>query len=99
MTTSPNSLSFQGQRCTVQVQCYHNPDNIALQLWCSDGPMATATVNTPLKLNEGIVCIKDWSENEGILEALIEAGIVSEPLGVYRFSYCEGSLCALQIQY
>ena len=40
-------------------------------------PIATATVNIPeMDLKENEVIIKDYSENEGMLEALVAAGIV-----------------------
>ena len=42
-----------------------------------DGPMATCTVNAPeYSLQANHVLIKDYSENEGMLSALEEAGIV-----------------------
>jgi hypothetical protein len=31
--------------------------------------------------------IKDYSENEGMLDALVEAGIVSKPLGYYQTGF------------
>jgi hypothetical protein len=41
------------------------------------GPTATLTVNVPeLPLNEGEVFIKDYSENEGVLKDLKQAGLV-----------------------
>jgi hypothetical protein len=48
-------------------------------------PIVTATVNFPeckdARLDDGShVLIKDWSENEGTLQSLIDAGIV-EPTG------------------
>lgn len=53
----------------------------ALRLWWEDELLCTATVvladATPAA---GCVWIKDWSENEGVLNSLIEAGIV-EPTG------------------
>jgi hypothetical protein len=43
-------------------------------------PITTATVNLPeFPLEEGEVAIKDYSENEGILDALTDAGVVSDP--------------------
>jgi len=44
-------------------------------------PIATATVNLPdEQLEEDEVCIKDYSENEGVLASLIKAGVISEPV-------------------
>lgn len=45
-------------------------------------PMATATINVPsLELPENYVVVKDQDENEGMMEALVEAGIV-RPTGL-----------------
>lgn len=42
---------------------------------------ATATVCIPgTDVPEGHVLIKDWSENEGVLQSLINAGIVGQPV-------------------
>lgn len=44
-------------------------------------PQFTATVCIEgQRPKPGHVFIKDWSENEGVLDALLEAGIVEEPI-------------------
>jgi hypothetical protein len=44
-------------------------------------PVMMATVNLPeTDLNEDEIIIKNYSENEGVLEFLIENGIVGNPL-------------------
>lgn len=44
-------------------------------------PVMMATVNLPeAVINDDEVIIKNYSENEGVLEFLIENGIVSKPL-------------------
>lgn len=49
----------------------------ALQLICDDGePWTTASVNMG-HCPDGCMFIKDWSENEGMVEALKEAGVIS----------------------
>src|SRR5699024_434250 len=46
-----------------------------------------ATVNVEsLKLGENFVAIKNYSENEGVLEALIEAGIVEKEAVTIAYS-------------
>ena len=42
-------------------------------------PYATATVAVDVKLAEDEVAIKNYSENEGVLDSLIKAGVVSHP--------------------
>lgn len=51
----------------------------AIQLFEKNDPFMTATVWLP-GLNADEVAIKDYSENEGILAALIQAGIISDVL-------------------
>jgi hypothetical protein len=41
-------------------------------------PVCTASVNVEAPLNHDEVVIKNYSENEGVYEALLEAGIINE---------------------
>lgn len=66
--------------CLVSIERYDN-GSVAIQLFCKEAPhepMATATVYMSV-LNRNEIAIKDYSENEGILEALIKANIVTIP--------------------
>lgn len=58
------------------------PGRVALRLedWNDGSPVATITVNLPeAKLDEDSeVCVKDWAENEGMLEAIIAAGFAND---------------------
>ncbi len=60
--------------------------------------VAIPTVNLP---NEGIghdeVFIKNWSENEGVLDDLIAMGIISKPLGSVKTGFCIAHRCKLLI--
>lgn len=54
---------------------------VALQLADAETgePIAKATVNIPeIEIAADEAFIKNWSENEGMLEALIEAGLVTQ---------------------
>lgn len=71
---------FKKWHCDIKFGQYNNK-RIAMQLVDSEGPVAVATINFPdEQLEEDEIIIKDYSENEGMLDSLIEAGIVSEPL-------------------
>lgn len=60
-------------------------------------PIATCTVNIPEvahRINKDEVLIKDWSENEGMLAGLIQAGIVEDtgltvPTGFVKAHVCK----------
>ena len=72
-------VNFAGFDCMVQKTYYGDNKRTALQLYdLTDGfPVATATVNIPeVELKDDEVLIKDYSENEGMLDALERAGIV-----------------------
>jgi hypothetical protein len=71
-------IKFQEWNCDVVKRNYSN-GRTALQLVESETgePIATATVNIPeISLEPNEIIIKDYSENEGIFEALVKAGIV-----------------------
>lgn len=59
-------------------------------------PYATATVAIEDGLlKEGEVAIKDYSENEGVLDSLVEAGIVDHPHAFIQSSYVKIPVCKL----
>ena len=91
-------LQFGRWRCRAVLRYYVNRRLAILLLSIQDGrPVARATVNVPaiyLGLDE--VVIKDYSENTGMLEALVGSGIVTDtgrtvPLG----HAAEGHICRL----
>lgn len=70
---------------------------VCLQAYTLDGePYLTATVNVPdVDLEDGQVVIKDYSENAGVLKALVDAGIVDLPDGIVSLGYVCGWVCRL----
>ena len=92
-------VEFFGEVCELIVTRYARPQNICLQLVDTEGlPMATASVNPDYLLEEGTVAIKDYSENEGILAALVAVGVV-EPTGeTIPMGYAEAHLCRLLVK-
>jgi hypothetical protein len=57
-------------------------------------PIAIATVWVP-DLGENEVAIKNYSENEGILQTLVNAGIVAAPHREMTNGFVTISICAL----
>ena len=77
-------VRFQQWDCAVEYATYRNTGRVAIELIDpnDETSIAVATVNVPeAKLEPDEVIIKDYSENEGMLDALVNAGIV-EPTGV-----------------
>lgn len=54
-------------------------------------PYATCTVNLPeLKCNDDEVFVKDYSENEGMAQILIDNGVICpQPLSTFRYNFVE----------
>ena len=73
------TVLFQGVQCNV-VRLNYGNGRVALQLIVVDDgeQMATATTNLPeVPLAADEVIIKTYSENAGLLEALVAGGIVT----------------------
>lgn len=68
------NVNFLGLASTAQFS--HNNSATQIDLITDDGePLATATVNIG-DLPENLVAIKTYSENEGIDQSLINAGLI-----------------------
>jgi len=91
-------VRFRTWDCTLHFREYAN-GNIAILLEdVRDGqPVATATINPNVKLSPEYVCIKDYSENTGMLDALIEAGVV-EPEDEIPMGYANAHICKLLVK-
>lgn len=76
----PAEVTFAGYRCRVVKTSYAHGGALALQLVDADdgAPVAMATVNLAgfSEYLEGEVLVKDYSECEGMLAALEDAGVV-----------------------
>lgn len=96
-------MTYKGYKCELQFAKYFN-GNTAIQLIDKEdgSPVAVATVNGEDNPPEGVVGIKDWSENEGMVNALIEANVIEqelqflEPTGFVVIKYYKLTDMALQ---
>ncbi len=58
--------------------------------------MTVASVNLPYEhIESGEVAIKNYSENEGVLQALIAAKIISEPVRFIATGFVQIPVCKL----
>lgn len=91
-------IKFKNWNCLIEVLMYGN-GNIALQLIdeVDHSPVATATVNIDDDLPINQAYIKDYSENEGMLLALIEAGVVISVIEHKRQGFVDFPLCLLDL--
>lgn len=91
-------IRFKEWNCEVVKAKYGN-GRTAIRLVDADNgePIATATVNIPeIPLPKNEVIIKDYSENEGILDALINAGIVELTGRRIKGGYVDMPICILK---
>ena len=89
------TVHFLGEDCTLEWGWYAKPHNPRLQLWASDGPMATASLNPTTSLPDGFIAIKDYRENAGVLAALVAAGIVQDTGEVVSVGYEVANVCRI----
>ena len=82
-------MSYKQYKAVVVRSKYMNNDNLALMLIDEkDGsPITTITVNTEDKLPEGFGYVKNYSENEGIMEVLQEEGLIKEVFGYKQMGW------------
>ncbi len=75
-------VKFKGESLTVDIGHYSN-GQIYIRLYDANGCVymmaSTAYDNAMVDPAAGDVIIKNYSENEGIMEALIEAGLIEKP--------------------
>lgn len=54
---------------------------------------ATVCVDTPAE--NGNIIIKNWSENEGVYQALVDAGVIHEHVKTHRTGFVKAFECPL----
>ena len=89
---------YGGSRYTLQIQYgTYQEGNTSMQLIdCADGfPFATATVNLP-GLTENEVAIKNYSENEGVLNFLLDNEIIEAPHRFVQSGFVNIPICRLK---
>lgn len=74
------NLNGENYNVTLERGQYRNNNALVLELVETETgePFMTCTVNTP-EISGGEVAIKNYSENEGVLDFLIKEGIIEPP--------------------
>jgi hypothetical protein len=82
MEGEPVRVMFRGRECRLHLTRYPNGGPAVALMDAEHGAfVAWATLNTPLaNLKAGQVVVNDYDRTEGMLEALVKAGVV-EPTG------------------
>lgn len=89
-------VKYKEWDCLLQRGNYEN-GRVALCLIADNGePISTCTVNLPDEsLDAGEVLIKDYSENEGMVEFLVKEGVVERTDRELRSGYISIPVCKL----
>ena len=93
-------VKYKDWNCNLLKSYYINGNRVALYLVAGeDGePVSTCTVNLPDEpLDEGEVFIKDYSENEGMVEFLEKEGVVKPTGRMVQSGYVLIPVCKLLV--
>lgn len=91
------TVKFKKWICFVEMGTYPN-DRKAIELINAKNgePVLVATINVPeININENEVIIKNYSENEGVLEALMKSKVISSPLRTIQTGLITAPICKL----
>lgn len=94
------TTKYGGYDVIPQGSYYQNGHQPAIKLIIADGSdegelAAIATINLPVPLEDGEVFIKTWSENEGMTDALVDAGLIEPPHGKEPTGFVLADRCRL----
>ena len=92
-------VKFKEWNCEILFKQYSNKRTAIVLRDSEDGsPIATATINLlDIPLQEDEVIIKDYAENEGMYEALLEAGVIAPSTYSVQSGYVICPVCKLLI--
>ena len=89
-------LKFKRTKLFARYSTYTNGQNAIELYYVKDGDRyAVASVAIEIPLSNDEVAIKNYSENEGLLEMLIKAGIIATPHRFYKSAWVTIQICIL----
>ncbi len=90
-------VQFKKWLCLIEFREYMNGRTAIQLVHAVDGePMLVATVNLPEdELESDEVFIKDWSENSGVYDVLVEAGVIKKFHGFVNLGGVNAYRCKL----
>jgi len=91
------TYNFKGREVTIKVVTAITPNRIQLTDISDGSPFAVATSNIPALNNlEGYVAVKNYSENEGMLDFLLKNDIVETPITHVQENYVNFPICKIK---
>ena len=102
-----NTIKFRNEELSLKFGRYQDTNLMSLQLYdCEGFPYMTASFNTDEAIGDGmydfpftkvmtwingIIVIKNWSENEGIEQALLENKVIDTRVGIIQTGFVYGN--------
>lgn len=95
--SNPIKVRFKQWDCELQRSRYGNGRTALVLIHAEDrDPVATVTVNLPDEpLGPNEVFVKDWSENEGMVEAMEQAGILKATGNAAHSGFVSAPRCVI----
>ena len=92
-------VEFAGFKCEIMIQKYGTGNPAVRLLDAEDGmPVVIATTNID-GLDSDEIAIKDYSENEGVYNALLNAGVITPKHRELSTGYVTVPVCKLTNDY
>lgn len=91
------TVKFKRWICFLELGIYPNGRKAIELIDAKNGEsVLVATINVPeVQINDDEVIIKNYSENEGILEALIKSNVISSPIKTIQTGFITAPICKL----
>lgn len=87
--------TYKGEEVTLEVGRYGN-GQLGVQMLDNQGlPYTTVTVAIMSPIDHTELAIKDYSENQGMLEWMMKEGIVSAPVRYYESGFVRIPICPI----
>lgn len=79
------------ENCYFYGSQYQESGNIALEIWSNEeGPICRVTVHPGIKVPEDCIAIKNYSENEGVVDWMKSMGFIEDaPVRIIKTGWVE----------
>lgn len=98
MKVLEKAVYFDGEKLRPIISKYQNGQNRILLIDNDGVPYMTASVaieHEMVEVGPDDVIIKNYSENEGILQELFESGIIEEPHRAFTYNFVTLYVCKI----
>lgn len=96
MKNNEITITYSNKKCFVEVM--ESEGDIFIELYSVRGKKFQARASVVVgMLPPGHVAIKDYSENSGMLQLLLDAKIVDKPINYYRSGFVEIPICPVLV--